>query len=115
MAFLPTYQKNFRLAYQSIWLSIDILKTKIIYQPASGYNEGPPDIKTYGTTLEIVEHFPYLGSHLSQKATIEAEIQRRNILSHHILQGMCNQVFNTHNLMEETKVMVVLGYISISY
>ena len=81
-------------------------KTKIIYQPAPGYNEEPPDINTYGTTLEMSEHFPWFGSHLSQKATMEAEIQHRYILYHHILQGLRNQVFNTHNLMEETKVVV---------
>ena len=81
-------------------------------------------LKHNGTTLDIVEHFPYLGSHLSQKATIEAEIQHRNILYHHILPGLHNRV--THNLMEETKVMVYkavctitlqergVGYISMS-
>ena len=99
-------------------------KTNIIFQPAPGNNEGPHDIKTYGTTLDIVEHFPYLGSRLSQKATIEAEIQHRNILYHHILRGLRNRV--THNLMEETKVMFYkavctitlqergVGYISMS-
>ena len=68
-----------------------------MYQPAPGNNEGPHDIKTYGTTLDIVEHFPYSGSHLSQKATIEADIQHRNSLYHHILHGLRNRV--THNLM----------------
>ena len=106
-------------------LVINIGKTTIIYQPTPGNNEGPHDIKTYGTTLDIVEHFPYLGSHLSQKATIEAKIQHRNILYHHILHGLRNRV--THNLMEETKVMVNkavctitlqergVGYISMSF
>ena len=105
VTFLPAQQKNFRLAYQNRCLSINIRKTNIIYQRVPGNNEGPPAIKTHGTTLENVEHFPYLGNHVSQKASIESEIQCRNILHHHILQGMRNQVFNTHNLMEETKVM----------
>ena len=60
----------------------------------------------------------------SQKATIEAEIQHRKTLYHHILHGLRNRV--THNLMEETKVMVYkavctitlqergVGYISMS-
>jgi len=47
------------------------------YQPTPGNIEGLLDIKISGTNLEAVEHFPYLGSHLSQKATIEAEIQHR--------------------------------------
>ena len=72
-------------------------------QHQKNQHQGPHDIKTYGTTLDIVECLPYLGSHLSQKVTIEAEIQHRNILYHHNLHGLRNRV--THNLMEETKVM----------
>ena len=97
-------QNKFKLTYQVYsLLSINIRKTNIIYQSVPGTNEEPPDIKTYGTTLDIVEHFPYLGRHLSQKATIEAEIQHHNILYHHILHDLRNRV--THNFMEETKVM----------
>jgi hypothetical protein len=62
-------------AYQSIGFSIIIRKTKIIYQSALGSIEGPPDIKISGTTLEVVEYFPYLGSCLSQKSIIESYIQ----------------------------------------
>ena len=40
-----------------------------------GINTGPPEIKVYGGILEVVKHFPYLGSDLSQNATIEAKIQ----------------------------------------
>ena len=104
---------------------MNIRKTNIIYQSAPGNNEGPHDIKTYETTLDIVEHFPYLGCHLSHKATIEAEIQHRTILYHRIFHGLRNRV--THNLMEETKVMIYkpvctiilqergVDYISMSY
>ena len=37
--------------YQSLRLSTNIRKTKIIYQSAPGNVEGPPDIKISGTTL----------------------------------------------------------------
>ena len=46
-------------AYQSLRLSAKIRKTKIIFQPAPGNIEGPPDMKISGTTLEVVEHFPH--------------------------------------------------------
>ena len=75
-------------AFQSLGLPINIRKTKIIYQPSPGKIEGPPDIKISGTNLEAVEHFPYIGSHLSQKTTIEAEIQ------HHICCASTS--FSTH-------------------
>ena len=52
-------------AYQILGLSINIRKTKIIYQSATLNIEGPLDIKLSGTNLEVVEHFSYLGSLLS--------------------------------------------------
>ena len=81
-------------AYQSLGLSINIRKTKI---------EGPPDIKISGTTLEVVEQFPYLGSHLSKKAAYEAEIQHRASTSFRKLR---NRVFDNHNLRKDTKEMI---------
>ena len=75
---LQTRLSLFAEAYQSLGLSINFRKTKVIHQPTPGINAGPPEIKVSGGILEVVEHFPYLGIHLSQKATIEAEIQ------HHI-------------------------------
>ena len=86
---LQTSLDLFTGAYQSLGLSINIRKTKVIHQPTPGINAGPPKIKVSGGILEVVEHFLYLGSHLSQKATLAAEIQ------HHI--------FDDHNLRKETK------------
>ena len=71
---LQTSLDLFTEAYQSLGLSINIIKTKVIHQPTPGINAGPPEMKVSAGILEVVEHFPYLRSHLSQKATIEAEI-----------------------------------------
>ena len=73
---LQTSLDFFTEAYQSLGLSIN-KKTKVIHQRTPGINAGPPEIKVSGGTLEVVEHFPYLGSYLSHKATTEAEIQHR--------------------------------------
>ena len=74
---LPTLQKSTSLdlvteAYQSLGLSINKRNTKVMHQPTPGINAELPEIKISGGILEVVEHVPYLGSHLSQKTTIEA-------------------------------------------
>ena len=54
----------------------------------------------------MVEHFPHLGSHLSQKATIEAEIQHRICCASTSLGKLRHRVFDDLNLRKETKVMI---------
>ena len=78
-AFLAHIAEEFQTSLSMYMTFHQHKKTKTIYQHVPSNNEEPHDIKTYGTTLEIVEHFPYLGSHLSQKASIVAEIHHRNI------------------------------------
>ena len=73
-----------------------------VYQGSSG----PPDIQISGTTLEVVEHFRYLGSHLSQKAIIEADIQHRICCANTSFRKLRNRVFDNHNLRKATKVVV---------
>ena len=92
---LQTSLDLFTEAYKSLGFSINIRKIKVIHQPIPGINAGPPEIKVSGGILEVVENFLYVGSHLSQKATIEAEIQH-----------LRHRVFDEHNLRKETKVMV---------
>ena len=93
-------------AYQNLRLSINIRKTKIIYQSSLGNFEGPRVIKISGTTLEVVEHFPYLESHPSQKATTKPEIQYRICSASTSFRKLRNQGFDNHNLRKDTKVMV---------
>ena len=96
----------FTEAYQSLGLSNNIKKTKVIHQPTPGINAGSPEIKVSGRILEVVEHFPYLGSHLSQKAIVEAEIQHRICCASTSFRKLRHRVFDDHNLRKETKVMV---------
>ena len=66
---MASLQKD--MPYQSLGLSINIGKTKII---APDNIEGPPDFNISGITLEVVEYFPYLGGRLPQNASAEAGI-----------------------------------------
>ncbi len=51
------------------------------------------------------EKIPYLGSHLSQKATFEADIQHRICCASTSFRKRRNQGFDNHNLRKDTKVM----------
>ena len=57
------------------------------------------------TILEVVEHFQYLRSHLSQQASIEANIQHRICCARTSFRKLRNRVYDNHNLREDTKVM----------
>ena len=71
-----------------------------------GINTGPPEIKVYGGILEVVEHFPCLGSELSQKTTIEVEIQQRICCASTSFRKLRHRVFDGHNLRKEANVVV---------
>lgn len=64
-------------AYARLGLAVNERKTQILYQPAPNSHEAPPNIQISGKNLETVEHFSYLGSHLSASANIDEEIQYR--------------------------------------
>ena len=81
------------------------LSEDILTESQCGFSTSP-DIKIHGTTLEVVEHFPYLGSHLSQKATVEAEIQHRICCASTSLKNLRNRVFDNNVLRRDTKVMI---------
>ena len=103
---LQTSLNLFTEAYQSLGLSINIRKTNVIHQLTPGINAGPPEIKVSGGILDVVEHIPYLGSHLSQKASIEAELQHRICCASTSFRKLHHRVFDDHILRKETKVMV---------
>ena len=71
----------FNLAYMKLGLSVNTKKTQVIYQPppaaANLSNLSQPSIVLGETVLENVDHFPYLGSHLSSSVDLDDEIQHR--------------------------------------
>ena len=66
----------FAKAYRALGLALNIKKTQVLYQPPPNQPFIPPVIKVDNTPLENVDHFPYLGSLLSSKTDIDAEINQ---------------------------------------
>ena len=64
------------------------------------------DLPTLTYMEQPLKLFPYVGSHLSQKAAFETEIQYRIWCTGTSSRKLRNRVFDNHNLRKKTKVMV---------
>uniref|UniRef100_W5LW94 Reverse transcriptase domain-containing protein n=1 Tax=Lepisosteus oculatus TaxID=7918 RepID=W5LW94_LEPOC len=99
----------FAEAYQSLILSLKIRKTKILFQDVPDQITEPSAITIAGEMVEVVDHFPYLGSHLSQKATIEEEVQHRISYASYAsisFGKLRHRVFENCDLKMETRIKV---------
>ena len=52
----------FSEAYKLLGLTVNVTKTKVLFQPAHPLTATAPNIDIEGATLENVDHFAYLGS-----------------------------------------------------
>ena len=97
----------FHHAYTKLGLSINIKKTHVLYQPPPHVRvDNPPSIQLEGTLLENVNHFCYLGSHLSAKVDISDEIQHRLKCAGTAFGKLRTRVFDDRDIRNETKIMV---------
>lgn len=97
---------NFHSAYSCFGLTVNKAKTKILAQPRPGENPPNVNITMDGTTIECVEHFPYLGSILSTQSNCSKEIENRLQASHTAFGRLSTRVFKNKDLTIQTKVMV---------
>ena len=67
----------FASAARRFGLTISIKKTEALYQPAPGNMYEPPVITIAGKPLNAVDNFKYLGSIVSNDASLDAEITAR--------------------------------------
>uniref|UniRef100_A0A803SVV7 Reverse transcriptase domain-containing protein n=1 Tax=Anolis carolinensis TaxID=28377 RepID=A0A803SVV7_ANOCA len=93
---------TFAEAYEKPGLSLNIEKTKVLFQQAPAM----PGIQLNGVTLENVDHFRYLDSHLSTKVNIDAEIQHRLSSASAAFLQMKQRVFENRDIHRDTKVLV---------
>ena len=96
----------FAYAYESLGLSINVRKTEVLYQPVPGQSPIPPSLNVSGSTLKNVPSFPYLGSVLSVKADIDAEIVNRLRAASSAFGKLRDRVFESRGLSKDTKILV---------
>ncbi|XP_076031048.1 uncharacterized protein LOC143019264 [Oratosquilla oratoria] len=104
---LQRIMNAFNKAYISLGLTINSKKTQILYQPSpNDPTRREPSIKLGETTLENVDHFPYLGSHLSSNLDLSDEIQHRLKCAGTAFGRLRNRIFQDHDIRTDTKMAV---------
>ncbi|XP_029634968.1 uncharacterized protein LOC115210504 [Octopus sinensis] len=99
----------FHHAYTKLGLSINIKKTHLLYQsPPNARVYDPPSIQLEGIPLENVNHFCYLGSHLSAMVDLSDEIQHRLKCAGTAFGKLRTRVFADRDIRTETKLMVTI-------
>ena len=95
----------FAEACANVGLTISIKKTEVMFQPSLGEPYVEPHIIINGQRLEVTDEFPYLGSAMSNSATIDDEISLhvRASASFGMLRG---RVWKIRGLSFETKLYV---------
>ena len=91
---------------QSAWSSHQF--KKILHQPPQNIN-ARPDIFIDNTRLRTADHFLFLGSLLSSKATIDKEVRRRLSCASGAYSRLKKTVFEDRNLQTKTKILVYKG------
>ncbi|XP_062840465.1 uncharacterized protein LOC134299981 [Anolis carolinensis] len=97
---------TFAEAYEKLGLSLNIEKTKVLFQQAPANPSAMPGIQHNGVTLENVDYFRYLGSHLSTKVNIDTEIQHRLSSASTAFFRMKQRVFDNRDICRDTKVLL---------
>ena len=87
-------------------LTISIKKTEVLFQPAPDNPYIVPSISICDQTLVAVEKFTYLGSTMSNTATIDDEINLRVARASASFGRLRERVWNRHGLSYETKLKV---------
>ena len=96
----------FSQAYKLLGLTVNVTKTKVIFQPAQPLTATSPNIDIEGTTLENVDRSPYLGSYLSKSANIDVEIQHRIRCACFSYSRLNDRVFSERGFRTPTKILV---------
>ena len=97
---------HFSEASKAFGLTISLKKTEVLFQPAPLKNYIPPDITIDGTTLNSLEHFTYLGSVMSNDATIDKDLDNRLSKASISFGRLNKRVWNSHSLRLTTKIKV---------
>ena len=96
----------FSRASRRFGLTISIKKTEVMYQPARGNVYIPPAVSIEGKQLKAVDKFRYLGSTVSDDASIDAEITARIAKATGAFGRLSKRLWKNRNIRLTTKVAV---------
>ena len=96
----------FARAYWLLGLDLNIKKTQVLHQPAPGTHPQPPTIHVDGNTLENVDQFAYLGSLLSTRPTIDAEVHHRIGCASAAFARLRKRLFDNRDIQARVKLLV---------
>ena len=96
----------FSRACKNFGLTISIPKTEVMFQPAPGEPHSEPHISIDGQKLANTDKFPYLGSTMSNTATIDDEVSLRLARASASFGRLSSRVWKRRGLSNETKLKV---------
>ncbi|XP_076467574.1 uncharacterized protein LOC143298579 [Babylonia areolata] len=97
---------HFADAARAFGLTISLKKTEVMYQAPLHGTYAPPKIYIDGHQLNAVEHFTYLGSIISNDATISKDVDHRLSKSSSSFGRLQKRVWQNHSLRLSTKIQV---------
>ena len=109
MADLQNLMDTFSASCKAFGLTISTKKTEIVYQPPPRSNSNrhsPVKIKIENLTLKQNSKFLYLGSTITEKATLDEEIQFRIGKASSAFGNLQDRLWSSHDVSLKTKVDV---------
>ena len=97
---------RFAEAAKAFGFTISLKKTEVLHQPPLGGVYSPPQINSEGTSLNSVEHFTYLGSVISNDATVNKYLDNRLARASSAFGSLHKRVWQNHFLRLSTKIQV---------
>ena len=97
---------RFATAARRFGLTISIKKTEVLYQPAPGNLYVPPAVTIEGKQLNAVENFKYLGSTISNDASIDAEITARIAKATAAFGRLTKRLWANRDIRLDTKIAI---------
>ena len=103
---LQSLCNRFAAAARRFGLTISIKKTEALYQPARGNLYVPPTVTIEGKLLNAVDNFKYLGSIISNNASMDAEITARIAKATSAFGRLIKRLWTNRGIRLDTKIAV---------
>jgi hypothetical protein len=96
----------FSQAAKRFGLTVSIKKTEVLHQPKPGCTSQPPVVHVDGVALNVVDRFCYLGSVISNDASIDNDVTKRLAAANGAFGALEKRLWSEHGVRLETKIAV---------